>query len=488
MNQIKAFNILSSLTKDEFIDFGRFIVSPYFNRSKDVIKLFNYIKPYYPVFEDSKINYEKIYKKIYPLKKFNEGTVRNLLSDLGNLTERFLSFSVYEDCFFYKYNLLIEMNDRKLDKYFIKTYTKYHNEVEGALDTTGQKDLYLFLMETEKNINTVRTNREDKIEDVDSGKESLLIYLLKIYFGSESSFTTGKDNYNRPVNENNIIQDFFRRTDVKGLIETLKKNNAPGIKKLELYYFVYLAHRNSNNDYYENILKALEMLSELEYDMVTGEKFNFYTELSNIANRFMKAGDYHVKELLFKIKKECVEKGITSEQISGRLWAMDFIIIIDSALAVNELDWAENFLETKIKAVEKNQREDLYNFYKARVLFERNNFPESNEYLGKVNQESVFFKLDIKVQRMKSFYELNFLEAAYSQAEAFKQFLARNNTVSEKRRKSFSNFLKYYLQILKKKTGGNSDISLLKKEISNCTAIRNRDWLLKKAGELSNVN
>lgn len=485
MIQIKAYQILAVLTKDEFSQFEKFIISPFFNRSKDVIKFFNCIKQFYPGFEDSGMNLEKIYKKIYPAKKFNEGTIRNLISDLGNLTERFLSFTMYEDCFFYKYNLLIEMNDRGLDKYFVKNFAKFHNEICNSIDTTGQKDLNVYLMEMEMISNTIRRDREDNLEYVESSVESLLIYLLKIFFGKESELSTENDNYNKSINENNIVQEFFKKTDVEGLIRTLKKNNAKGIKKLELYYFVYLANLNKNNDYYENILKALEMLLVLEDDMVTGEKFNFYTLLSNIANRNMKRGDYHVKELLFKIKKECVERGITSEQINGRFRALEFILIMDTALNVNELQWAENFLETKIKSVEKGHKEDLYNFYKARVLFAEKKYVESNEYLGKVNQESILFKLDIKVQRMKSFYELNHIESAFSQAEAFRQFLKRNNTISEKRRKSFSNFLKYYSALLRKKAGADPDISLVKKEINECIAIRNRDWLLSKANELS---
>ena len=118
MIQIKALKIIAALNKEEFDSFGKFIISPYFNRSNDLIKLFNSIKKYYPEFTHAKLQFESLYKKLYPGKSFNEGTIRNLFSDLGNLAEKYLAYVNYENTFEYRYKIINKTNNRYLDKEF----------------------------------------------------------------------------------------------------------------------------------------------------------------------------------------------------------------------------------------------------------------------------------------------------------------------------------------------------------------------------------
>ncbi len=59
MIRIKALNILSTFTKKEFEQFSRFISSPYFNRSKEIIRFFSGIRKYYPHFNHSGLESEK---------------------------------------------------------------------------------------------------------------------------------------------------------------------------------------------------------------------------------------------------------------------------------------------------------------------------------------------------------------------------------------------------------------------------------------------
>ena len=124
MNQIKALRILSALTEQEYSEFNKFINSPFFNRSKELVKFFTKVKNYYPAFDNGSLQPEKIYKKLYPQKVFNEGTIKNLFTDLGNIAERFLAYVNYEQTFRYGYSIIEETNRRKLDKDFLKNNKK----------------------------------------------------------------------------------------------------------------------------------------------------------------------------------------------------------------------------------------------------------------------------------------------------------------------------------------------------------------------------
>ena len=58
--------ILRALDKNEFKRFGDFIKSPYFNSVEILGKIYDETAKVYPDFENPRLSYEKISKKIYP--------------------------------------------------------------------------------------------------------------------------------------------------------------------------------------------------------------------------------------------------------------------------------------------------------------------------------------------------------------------------------------------------------------------------------------
>jgi hypothetical protein len=485
MLQIKAINILSSLSKTEFEQFYRFLISPYFNRSKDLIKLFSFLRPHYPDFNSPKITHERIYKKIYPGKKFNDGTIRNLFSDFGNILEKFLRYVNYECTFTFDYNLLWETNDRGLDKLFEKSYDKISHEHNLKQDTSGLKDLTTFLIENERKIFSKRRGRNDYAGFFNNSTEALLSYLLKTFFYSISSPGVLKRDFNIKI-KYNLPDKFFELTNVQGIIEFMKENNSPYAKELEFEYYLTLAQR-SKEEFNLYFSKALELFRDYKSEMPEISLYSSYISLINTLNIYITADDKHLKKIAFEIKKEMAESGITSG-MKGKYKTVEFANFIDSALTVGEVKWAKNFLEQKIEATDEDIREDLYNYYKAYILFCEKKFEKSNSHLGKIVKDSPFLRLDSKTLRMRNYFELDYYDSAFSQVDSFKQFLKRNKSISPVKRNSYSNFLKFYTSLLKKKSGAKVEIDSLMEEIKICNRVRNKDWLMEKAFELVKLN
>lgn len=477
----RALNILSTLSKTELEEFSRFIISPYFNRSKDIVKIFKFLKPYHPAFKNSKVTSERIYKKIYPGKKFNDGTVRNLFSDFGDILEKFIRFSGYETTFSYDYNFLGEINDRRLDKLFEKYYKKFSYENIIRQDTTGLKDLTTYLLENERKIFLTRRNRNEDFSSQNTSSEALLAFVLKNFFHSYSSNSVFKRDFNIAF-DYNITEKFFELANIQGIIDYMKKNNSPYAKELEFEYYLSLA-QNSQQGFNIYFARTLELFKQYKNEMPLIKLFGAYTSLINILNVNISADDKHLKRIAFEIKKEMAESGLTSN-MSGKLKIVEFANFLDSALMVGEVKWAKDFLEKKISTIEEEERDDIYNYYKAYILFCEKKFEESNSHLGKILYDSPFIRLDVKTLRMRNYYELNYFESAFSQVDSFKQFLKRNKSVSPVKRKSYSNFLKFYSDLLKKKSGAKTDMESLVNELTNCKRVRNKDWLVEKTSEL----
>src|SRR5687767_5027556 len=89
--------ILETLTREELKSFRRFLLSPYFNRSAKVVKVFDYITKRHPNYEHTSINKEAIHRKISPELPYNEITIRRLLFDLQNLADKFMQQVNFEN-------------------------------------------------------------------------------------------------------------------------------------------------------------------------------------------------------------------------------------------------------------------------------------------------------------------------------------------------------------------------------------------------------
>lgn len=485
MEQIKAFRILSALNEEEYGSFSRFIISPFFNRSKDLIKFFEVVKKYYPEFKHSGLASEKIYKKLYPGKSFSEGTIRNLFSDLGNLAEKFLGYVNYEDKFEYGYKILDETNNRYLDKEFLKNYKKYYERNETKEDALYRKNLNKCFLESEMWRYTQRLNIEFSKSERNSIYESLAVFFLNEFLLAQS-FQVNVTDWYKGQEEYNIIDTFFEFTDLDSIINRMKKNKSAYYDDIKLPYYLARAAQNKDGKFYENFDIAYKIFKEQINSMTKQTQIRLYVMIINIINMHVKASDRHLSEIKFVLNKEMIEKEIAFDE-HGKLPAFVFSHTLLNAIVVGEIEWGKNFLETKIDSVDDDAKSkaDIYNYYKAKFLSLDKKYIDSNEVLLKISKDDDTFKTDSKILRLINYYELGHTEAAFSHAEAFKQLLLRNDEAYIGRRELSSNFIKFFMLLLRKKSGMDTDISFAKRELEECGVIRNKFWLLEKFNELS---
>src|SRR6186713_740223 len=107
--------LVSSLSPSEFREFGEYIRSSFFNKNEGVVRLYDFIKVYYPDF--GKMNFEKehVYKKLFPHLKYDDAFMRKVMFNLAKLAEDYLVFiNSREDSFSYSKSLLNELLKRDL--------------------------------------------------------------------------------------------------------------------------------------------------------------------------------------------------------------------------------------------------------------------------------------------------------------------------------------------------------------------------------------
>src|SRR5581483_11614366 len=85
--------LLKTFSAKEMKRFGELVQSPFFNKNKNVIALFDYLEKFHPNFPEKKIVKEKIYTKICKGEKYNDGRMRFFMAELKRLAEEYLVYA-----------------------------------------------------------------------------------------------------------------------------------------------------------------------------------------------------------------------------------------------------------------------------------------------------------------------------------------------------------------------------------------------------------
>jgi hypothetical protein len=113
--------------------FGDFVNSPFHNKDQKMILLYNLLRNFHKEYNSKSFTKENIYWKIYPGKKIDDPTFRNLVSDLLKLAENFLIFTAIGNNKLEKLRILNdELINRDTYENFFKSYKISINELERS--------------------------------------------------------------------------------------------------------------------------------------------------------------------------------------------------------------------------------------------------------------------------------------------------------------------------------------------------------------------
>src|SRR5437016_321318 len=107
MEKSKLTEVFKTFSKDEIKSFNDFVKSPFFNKEKVLIKLAGYLQRLHPAYNFPGIEKERVFTFLYPGKKFNDGLMRNITSDLLALAEKFLAVKRLDKNILMENNLLL---------------------------------------------------------------------------------------------------------------------------------------------------------------------------------------------------------------------------------------------------------------------------------------------------------------------------------------------------------------------------------------------
>lgn len=419
-------------------EFSEFVSSPFFNKNVNVAKLFDIIRKNYPEFDETKIEKEKVFSRLFPGKPFKDSTLRLLMFYLYELVEKFLAYTRFNSDFFKtKDTLLKELFERKLFKDFEKIIDQANTELDrfSVRDSYYYENRYLFA-------------------------EHKLTYLAEIYMGKYEKYLT-KDNI-QLFSDN--ITNYYLITVLKYyaitlntmylynvkvdtvIFENILKNfnpehfeNAPLIV---IYYRIIMLFIEPGNT--DNYLKLKELVIKHEHEI--GESIgDLYINLENYCVRMLRKGNLEFLAESFDIYNlELKKKSYISH---GYMPNSFFSSIVVTASKLKKFDWLRKFIEEYKNEVHKDSRDAYYYYGLAYLENEEGNYEKALEALAKSKPEEVYLKMDLRILQSRIYFGLKWTLPLQSLLDTFKKTVNNNKFMTDMRKNQYLKFIKYTNQL-----------------------------------------
>jgi hypothetical protein len=479
--------ILKTFDGSQFKRFGQFLRSPFFNTNTTIIKFYDIISKYHPGYPENQLDKKKIFAELYPGKKYNDGAMRNLVSDMMNLAQKFIIHSsVLENSIDMELSLLGYFNQNKLDEQFEKKIQKVENNFSKSLLNEEVLFTSLRLLEREKQLFYSTRNREnvDPKTGIKENLYALYSYLFALFRSAHNAL-----HHKYTFNDNSLyeyINKISALININNLIPFFKENKFEYSDILEMYYLSYLSLINLDDD------KSFHRFrTSVEKNYINFSEYALYNLIlifENCCTFRIQAGRFDFIEKYINFQKWLDSKNIISTPEKYYYNSLRFINTITYGCYLKDFDWLEQYMKKYLNRLSPEYQKSIYHLSYAYIDFEKNRFDSSMNHLGNVNYDHFLIKLYTRELSLLNYYEIRNFESAYLMIDSFHHFLAANKSVSEIHRKKYSKFMWIYKELLRMKIGHSEKTagSLRKETMENIHILRPRSakWLLEKIDDL----
>ncbi|HRE41241.1 MAG TPA: hypothetical protein PLG90_07890 [Ignavibacteria bacterium] len=440
--------VLKTFSSAEIKEFDKFVRSPFFGGSEYIYTFWNIIKKHHPGFEGKNFNKEIIFKKLYPGKPFNDGTIRKLSSELLKLAEEFIKITEFRKTKIGNRFLLITYNARYL-------YNMYENLWDETIKFYNSKSEFDFLNLIELHI--LQISRVQNVADKKSPRELfsermkyygyMIVYNLIILMQERMRRYLFAEIYN--FKHQNIAEEICELTDFERNIKIIIKK-FPQFQNL--LFFNY------------NLMKAFEEPEKSEYFFnskniikkdknIPGKSLYFYCSI--MINFCLKYRDTYkiadLNEQIIELIELLIKRNCIVQELSNTIENALIEVYVDLLIQKNKIKEAENFIEKYKKFIKDDIKENvlLHSYYL--FAFHKKEYEKALEILSRMKEVNKYDKINFRIFKLILLYELKRFEEAISVVHSTEEFLRNDKLIAKDLKEPTKVFIEYYKKLLKLK-------------------------------------
>lgn len=482
-------DVLKTFNPDELKKFRDFLDSPYFNKRKKLLELFDIIKDYYPFFTDENFSRENIFFKLYQDEKFSYGKINEGLSALYQLSINFIKQTAFESNNIYPDVTFVEELRKRSLKNIYYLFEK-NSDIKKTTFTDIDSNLFLkqYLLQIESinfEFSFEKYNKKEKIEEFISKIGNITISLCNFYISEVVALCVNKFNYSTSYSssEEDIFNKIYHTGIVKKMFEIIKPyNKYDSYLELLTYYLEAIYDLKDNMKYYTYKQKVFDNINKMSIDDI-GYHLSCLQNYCVIKKRTAENRNEFSNEHL-NLQETILEKKLFINTKSQFFVKEQFLNLITSYDTDKNKEKIQNLFQY-IKYLHPDFREDLKLYAEAHYNFHNYSYEKSLTCLIRLNSLDKTFEEKIDNLWVRNLYEMNNYSGCFDKINLLRKHYRSNSFLNKKRISSQLSFLSTLESLIKiKEKSGRYDAEYLKEQIDKNDSIPCKEWLLEKCYEL----
>ena len=370
----RLLEIVKSFTTADYKEFGKFLHSPYFNENHLYIELFNIFESTSKAGRLENLTPEKIHSRLFPEKEFNWTYLRRVFSDFNRLVERYFSVINFEKYFYRtEFHLLKEINLRSIGDLYpvrLKSYQKKINKFSKYEPNQLSTDM-LLMYESYRyysSDNDIKKMKEAILAIDETNNNLALSIKLITYLMKKILSLLSNEKFNGRIEADEI--------------KIIEKNKEYYIKEAPGIYLTYLVsimlRDDGVNKYIEIGNFAVKNRNKISYAILD---FAYNIMLAFIVYK-IKIGTIISGKISLAVSYHIEELGVLKR--SKTISPINFLSVSLLSLETNNLEFAKVYMDSHIRNLNPQMRQDIYNLAAAEIHFAAGEYNDAIEHLGKV--------------------------------------------------------------------------------------------------------
>jgi len=490
INDSRLVTLLKVIKNKEMRALSDFVASPFFNKNKKVIRLFECLKKQYPDFNN--LYRSRIYGHIFSEKKHPDKSplndeqyaeLRHVMSDLVKLIKQYLSYEKQK-------GNEVRQNYQLADIFLSRGLAKY---VPGLLNNAKKKhaqrpegepmhlhDKYM-LSEVEVRYKlTLDQSAEIGIQAaIDNFHHHALAGRLRLYAAALSREHTAPNTYNYLIE--------------KELLEYFATNDCTDMPLVDAYYRIFMLFRGEDVETHYSRLR--DILTEKSDYFPHSELRYLYSLLFNFCNLQVNRNHMEYYAEKFRIYEQTLAEGIW--HYAGYILRNHFILAVRSALAIDNIEGAKSIIEQYSGDLHPQSRESMTNLAYIFLFFAQKKYEEAHDIFVEIGSRPEGFYYNIYFQQLsiQIYFELNmskqnnYDQLLRAKIDNFQSYLRRAK-MSKRNKNLYTNFINradslYKMRFKRINAPSEKTLENIKDKIVDPENwLVAREWLLEKIEEI----
>lgn len=464
MQNSRLITLLKALNPEEFRQFYRYIRTPFFTKSDDLLKLYEAIRKHYPHFDSPKLNKEKLFKHLYPKETFNDARLRNLMLKISKILEEYLLYLNFQQDEFQRKSTLTRIyRKRNLNVIFKQKTEDLLTDLDQQPYRDADYSFKKYKLQRDYYFHSGIVIQREKIDSLTGA----LHHLNDFYATERLRLGIELSNRARIFKEGHHFNPFH--------YEALHpKANKVYCLLLDIYNLLTSNDEALFASIKEQFISSLNLLNPSDAALILQALLNFSIQ------QFSKNEAHYLKEA-FELYKIGLTQSILLHDKFFRKDSFLNITVIGSKLGYFE--WVATFIDNYQAQLAPKSKSDIVTLSKCFLAFNKADYQLIPDELSDYQFKNPLYKINAKTILIRAYFKLFESDETYGDmviysCNAFEKFIKREATLNSQKKEPYLNFSfilkKIVLFKLKRLKMSNPDFAYL---LNNFSSVFAKGWL-----------